>query len=150
MTKPKELSPLWVCPECGQTFAGKNMWHSCGEWTVDGFLANKGLKARELFDAFVALVRRAGTFEFSPAKTRVAFMVRVRFAGVIRLSDRGMTCGFWLKRQIESPRFARIDHLNRDDWIYEFRVTSPEQLDDEVLGWIREAYDVGLQKHLQR
>lgn len=54
-----------------------------------------------------------------------------------------MTCGFWLKRQIESPHFTKVEHLERDDWTYRFRVTSADQLDDEVLGWIREAYDVG-------
>ena len=142
------LPPLWVCPRCGQRFAGTNMWHSCGPWTVEAFLEGKGARARELFEAFVALVREIGPFELSPAKTRVAFMVRVRFAAVLRLSDRGMTCSFWLKRRIRSPRLRKIEHLNANDWFYEFRVASSEELDDEVRGWLRESYEVGQQKHL--
>jgi hypothetical protein len=125
----------------------RNLWHSCGPWTVEGFLEGKGPRARELFDAFVALVREVGPFTFAPAKTRVGFMVRVRFAGVMRLSDRGMTCGFWLKRRVDSPRFTKVEHLERDDWLYTFRVTDPAELDDEVRGWMREAYDVGRQAH---
>lgn len=125
------------------------MWHPCGPWTVSAFLDGKGPRARELFDSFVGLVRSIGPFDLAPAKTRVGFMVRVRFAGVQRLSDRGMTAGFWLKRRIENPRFTKVEHLGHDDWIYTFRVTSPEELDDEVLGWMREAYDVGLQRHLE-
>jgi hypothetical protein len=116
---------------------------------VSAFLDGKGPRARELFDSFVRLVGTIGPFDFAPAKTRVGFMVRVRFAGIQRLSDRGMTAGFWLKRRIESPRFTKVEHLGRDDWIYTFRVTSPDELDDEVLGWMREAYDVGLQRHLK-
>jgi len=77
-------------------------------------------------------------------------MVRVRFARVQRVSDRGMTCGFWLERRIRSPRFKKVEHIPKGNRIYTLRITSPDELDDELLGWLREAYDVGLQRHLQR
>ena len=77
-------------------------------------------------------------------------MVRVRFAGVVRLRKDGLVCGFWLKRRIASPRLTKIEHLERADWIYEFLLRSPEELDDEVREWLREAYDVGRQRHLAR
>lgn len=142
--------PLWTCPRCGAKFVTRNLWHSCGPWTVDGFLEGKGARARELFDAFVALARRCGPFDFAPTKTGVGFMVRVRFAGVQRFSERGMTCGFWLKRKVDSPRFTKVEFIPRDNWIYTTCVTSPEDLGDEVLGWLKEAYRVGEQRHLER
>lgn len=27
--------PLWTCPMCGAKFLTKNMWHSCGEATME-------------------------------------------------------------------------------------------------------------------
>lgn len=86
-----------------------NTWHSCGTWTVDTFLEGKGPRARALFDRFVEMARRCGPVTLQPVKTRVAIMVRVRFAGVQRVSERGMTVAFWLKRRIESPRFRRVE-----------------------------------------
>ena len=77
-------------------------------------------------------------------------MVRVRFAGIVRLRRDGLVCMFWLKRKIRSPRFRKVEHLERTDWIYEFVLRSPDELDDEVRGWLREAYDVGRQTHLTR
>jgi hypothetical protein len=126
----------------------RNIWHSCGPDTVEAFLEGKGAKARALWEALVELVADLDPSEFVANRTGIGFMVRVRSAGVRSISDRGMTVGFWLKRRIESPRFTRVEHLERNDWIYTFRVRSPEELDDEVRGWLRESYDVGSQRHL--
>jgi Domain of unknown function (DUF5655) len=144
----RELTELWTCPRCGARFVTPNTWHGCGEYTVDGFFEGRPARLKELYDAWVALVGEFGPFEQVPTKSRIAFMVRVRFAGVVRLRKDGLVCGFWLKRRIESPRFTTVEHLGRSDWVYRFVVRSEEDLDDEVRSWIREAYKVGRQAHL--
>ena len=126
------------------------MWHGCGDYTVDGFFEGTSPRLRELYDAWVGLVGECGPFEQVPTKSRIAFMVRVRFAGVARLRKDGLVCGFWLKRQISSPRFSKVELLGKRDWVYQFVLRNEEELDDEVRGWIREAYDVGRQTHLAR
>lgn len=72
------------------------MWHACGDHSVERFLAGKGERAGELFDGFESLIAACGPYEVAPGKTRVAFMARVRFAGVNAISDRGMSIGFGL------------------------------------------------------
>ncbi len=94
----------------------------------------------------MALVSECGPFEYTATKNRIGFMVRVRFAGVMSLSERGMTFAFWLKKRIHSPRFAKVEQYTPRDWGYRVRVTSPEELDDEVLGWLQQAYEVGCQR----
>jgi hypothetical protein len=106
---------VWVCPRCGAKLVGQNMWHACGPYTVEGFLEGRGPRACELFDACAAMVRSIGAFEFAPARARVAFMVRVRFAGIDRVSDRGLTLHFWLKHRIDSPRFRQVELLPPDN-----------------------------------
>ncbi len=81
-------------------------------------------------------------------KTGIGFMVRVRFAGAT-LQKRGLRIGFWLKRRIDSPRFARIEEIPPNNYVYHVHIRSKDDLDDEVRGWLREAYDVGVQRHLQ-
>jgi hypothetical protein len=126
------------------------MWHGCGDYTVDGFFEGTAARLRELYDAWVALVGEFGPFEQVPTKSRIAFMVRVRFAGVVRLRKDGLVCGLWLKRQISSPRFSKVEHLGKRDWVYHFVLRNEDGLDDEVRGWIREAYDVGRQTQIVR
>ena len=62
----------------------------------------------------------------------------------------GLVCGFWLKRRVESSRFSKVELIGKQDWVYRFVLRDETELDDEVRGWIREAYDVGRQTHLTR
>lgn len=85
------------------------MWHACGDYSVEGFLEGKGNRARELFDGFKRLIAACGPHEVAPAKTRVAFMGRVRFAGVNAISDQGMTIAFGLPRPMRHPRVRKME-----------------------------------------
>lgn len=130
---------LWTCPKCGKRFVGVNMWHSCGPHTVKDFLEGKGSRARALFDTLVETIGSCGEFDYGTAKTRIAFMVRVRFAGVSALSERGMTLAFALPYSIDSPRIRKIEHIAKG-WVgHHMRITDPSQLDDEVREWLCES-----------
>lgn len=132
--------PLWTCLKCGAKFVGRNTWHACGPYTVEKFLEGKGPNARALFARFVELIAQCGPYEAAPAKTRVAFMVRVRFAGLSSLSERGMTCAFGLPYPLEHPRIRKIEQSVRNWYGHYLRITSLEQLDDELLAWLRASY----------
>jgi len=71
----------------------------------------------------------------------------VRFAGVA-LQKRGLRVSSWLKRRIDSPRFAKVELIPPRNFIYSFHVRSQEDLDDEVRAWLAEAYRVGIQEQL--
>ncbi|MGQ0661694.1 DUF5655 domain-containing protein [Sphingosinicella sp.] len=120
------------------------MWHSCVRRSVEDFFADHEDK-RPLYDAFLALVERFGPVTVNVSKTRISFQMRVRFAGVSGIRRNGLVCGFWLKRRIDSPRFSRVEHLPPGDYVYQFRLRDPGELDDEVAGWIEEAAMVGRQ-----
>ncbi len=53
-----------------------------------------------------------------------------------------------LARRLESPRFTKIESISPRNHIHSFSFQSPEELNDEVLSWLREAYSVGMQHHL--
>ena len=132
--------PLWRCPSCGAGFVSRNLWHSCGNATVRSWLDARGPRARELYAAFEARIAACGPYEVAPAKTRIAFMGHVRFAGITALSERGMSCAFALPRPVDSPRFASVREVAKGWYVHRLRITDPAQLDDEVQGWLRESY----------
>lgn len=140
--------PLWRCPECGRPFANRNQSHSCGRFTVAEFLAGKPEAARALYQAFVALVERCGPVILAPGKTRVGFQVRMIFAAVDRLGADTLDAHVVLARRLEHPRFRRIESISPRNHVHHFRIRSVAELDDEVAGWLEEAYRVGEQAHL--
>ncbi len=139
---------LWRCPACGRPFANRNQSHSCGSFSAEAFLAGKPEGARALYDAFVALVERCGPMTLAPGKTRVGFQVRMIFAAVDRLGAETLDAHVVLARRLEHPRFRRIDSISPRNHVHHFRIGSVAELDDEVAGWLREAYAVGEQLHL--
>jgi hypothetical protein len=117
---------------------------------VETFLAGNGPRARLLFHRFEELISRCGPYEVAPAKTRVAFMARVRFAGVSRVSDRGMTIAFGLPTPRKSPRLSKVEEIVLGWYGHWMRITDLKELYGELLGWLRESYRMmGMQERLR-
>ena len=126
------------------------MPHSCGRYSVEAFLAGKSPQAVSLFEHFSTLVHECGPVQIAPAKTRVGFQVRMIFAAVNKLSDRGLEAHVVLTRRLEDARFTRIESMTPKCHVHHFRVQSVAELDDQVKDWLREAYQVGTQAHLSQ
>jgi Domain of unknown function (DUF5655) len=141
-----DTSDLWTCPACGKRLVTRNMSHSCGTHTVDQFMEGKGPQSWAFWERLQEMVGRCGPYSIVANKTRLEFMVRVRFAGMDAVSERGMSMSFWLKEQIESPRFRKVAHYGGRDWVYYLRLSTLEDLDDEIQGWLCRSYEVGCQR----
>jgi hypothetical protein len=112
---------------------------------LETLFAGKG-DARALFDRYLAAVRTIGPVDLDIKLSGIAFMGRVRFAGAKVRRDR-IRAAFWLRRAIESSRLVRIERIPPDNWIYEVDVRTPADIDNELLAWVREAYEIGGQRH---
>ena len=141
---------LWKCPTCRRPFANRNQSHSCGRYTVEQFLKDKSEDAIALYDRFVEAVAECGDIILAPAKTRVGFQVRMIFAAIYRLDDRGLRAHVVLARRLEHPRFTRIETFSPRNHAHHFELSGVDEIDDEVREWLREAYSVGRQDHLRR
>ena len=140
-------SPLWKCPKCGRLFANRNQSHFCSHYTLRQHLAGKTPQAIALFREFAKLVKRCGPVRTLPEKTRVAFQVRMSFAAVSLRRDR-LIGHVVLARRLENPRFTKIEYISPRNHVHSFCFHSREEMDREVLAWLREAYQVGQQRHL--
>jgi hypothetical protein len=141
-------APLWICPNCGRPFANRNQEHSCGDFTVEAFLKGKGANALAMYHRFVERTEACGPVIIAPAKTRIGFQVRMIFAAINKLNDKQLDAHVVLTRRLDNPRFRRIEMMTPTCYVQHFRIHTPDDLDDEVDSWLREAYQVGEQKHL--
>jgi hypothetical protein len=143
------LAPLWKCLKCGRLFANRNQTHFCSRFTLAEYLGGKSPCAIALFRDFARLVKRCGPVRVVPEKTRIAFQVRMSFAAVSLRRDR-IICHVVLARRLENPRFTNIEYISTRNHVHSFCFYSHEELDREVLAWLREAYRVGQQRHLSK
>ena len=140
-------APLWNCPKCKRPFANRNQSHFCARYTLRGHLTGKSARAVSLFHSFAKLVKRCGPVRVIPEKTRIAFQVRMSFAAVRLLRD-GIFGHVVLARHLGNTRFTKIERISPRNHVHSFCFHSSEDLDQEVLSWLREAYRVGQQLHL--
>ena len=140
---------LWTCPKCGAKLITRNLWHSCGMATLDEWKARMGPRAREFYERFARMIAACGEHHVAPAKTRIAFLARVRFAGITSLSEKGMSCSFAMPYPLNSSRFVKVEQIAPGWWAHRLRVTQTSQLDGEVQAWLRESYRLmGMQERL--
>jgi hypothetical protein len=139
--------PLWRCPRCGWRFVSRNLAHSCARVPLKKHFEGKDPQVRRTFDALVAALRRNGPLTVVTSKTRITFMVRMRFAGVTP-RKRSLPGGMGLMRPgvrhpllTPGPVYGRI-------FGYRFRLTHPGQIDRGFRRLLAEAYRVGKQEHL--
>ncbi len=140
---------LWKCGKCGRVFANRRQSHFCSNYTLREHLSGKSADGIALFREFAKLVKRCGPVRVVAEKTRIAFQVRMSFAALSLRRD-GIAGHVVLARRLENARFTRIETISARNHVHSFRFRSREELDGEVLAWLREAYRVGQQLHLSK
>ena len=142
------LPALWVCPECGARLVSRNLWHCCGDYTLEDLFSRAEMGVLHLARRYVDLLHGLGDVQVIAQKTRLVAVARVRFAG---LSPRrnGFLSAFALRRWLDSPRiYRKADYGPRWRGHYVLVQAEPD-LDDELIGWLQEAHDtVGMQDDL--
>jgi hypothetical protein len=142
-----QQKPLWTCPKCGHRFVTRNLWHSCSRYPLAQHFEGKDPLVRQLFRRFLREVRANGPVTVIPQKTRIAIMVRVRFAGAVT-HRRWLDASLWLTRRIEHPRLRRTEAFGAHSFGHQFRFTALDQFDEAFSALVNEAYAVGCQAHL--
>jgi hypothetical protein len=134
---------MWRCPVCGQTFVTSNMPHSCLVVPLDQHFQGRPPELRAAFDALVTAAEANGPVTVNATKSRITLQVRMRFAAVEPRRDH-LRAHLVLKRRIDHPRLA-VEHLEPDYYLHRFKLTSPADVDAELVAWVAEAYRVGAQ-----
>ncbi len=141
----RKAPALWRCRRCGHRFVTRNMWHSCSNHSLAYHFRGRDPTLRRVFDHYLAFVRSLGPVTVIPQATRITFQARVRFAGAV-VRKQWIEGGLWLKRRVDDPRFTRVEHYGRNDWVYRFRLQHAADLDGALKTYLCEAYAVGRQR----
>jgi hypothetical protein len=144
----QKLRPLWTCPKCGARLVTKKMWHSCGRFTLEGLFAASKPSALALAKRYIALVKALGDVQVIPQKTRLVFVARVRFAGLMPRKDH-FVAAFALQRRLKNPRIIQLVDYGPRWQMHQLRIKTTADLDDELRSWLRESHDVvGMQRDI--
>lgn len=140
---------LWKCPKCGHRFVTRNLSHSCVRVRLADHFRGKPAERRRTWNRWVATARACGRVTAYAQKTRIVIMARVRFGGAV-VHNRYLDAGLWLRRRVDHPRLRKVDDYGPIGCVHHFRLESAEDIDDQLVALIREAYRVGTQELTRR
>jgi hypothetical protein len=140
---------MWTCPQCKHKFYNRNQAHSCGHYTVEGFMSGKSEIAQKLFEAFLGSYSKIGEFDLHPVKTRVALLTKMRFASINKLGKDFLNGHLVLTELYPDDEiFYKIDNLANRFYIHHFRLEKIKDINKQMRIYMKLAYAVGQRKHI--
>lgn len=136
------MSSFWTCPKCKRLFANKNQVHSCRFFPVVKHLEGKGKLANSLYEILKEKIKKEIGFfriESLPCCIHLVKDPAYTFAGVYILKDK-IRIHFTLSYKLENPRIDKFSQMSANRWLYSLDVKQEEEIDKELLGWLKKGY----------
>ncbi len=118
-----------------------------GAWTVEGFFEGRP-GALALFNTVCKYIESLGSVTIEPLKTQISFGAKRKFAWVWlpqtwikKRPENSLTLTFDLNHKVEGPRIEEAVEPRPGRWTHHVVIEQQSDLDDEVKGWLREAYE---------
>lgn len=131
---------MWICPRCGRQFKQETREHSCEVYTIEDHLRGKSEAIRMLYLGFEAAVRASGPVSVDALKTMICFRRRANFIAVGVRRER-LHVTMLLPEGAASERFSRCGAYGRKTHV-ELDLRTLEEIDDELRGWLTQAYEL--------
>lgn len=139
---------MWTCPACNQKFIRSNQTHSCNEKTIEDFLKGKSAHTLSVFTHFISEYKKIAPVSLHPAKTRIAFVAKIRFGYIHRLGKNYIDVVLQFnKPYTDNYCFHKIANVP-DSNIYNhyMRLYSKDDINDEIKKYMQLAYENGNKK----
>ena len=115
--------------------------HTCEVFDLDRHLTGKSSAIVGLYHLLAAAASEMGPVEFVPMKSSILFRVKTVFA-TVTVRRRWLDVLLCLARELAAERARFVEQASAARFIHRVRISSPEDIDDEFLGWLAEARDL--------
>lgn len=97
--------------------------------------------ARQLYQQLLAAIKPIGPFRVEVKKTSIHLVRGSAFVGV-HPRKQHLLVTIKADKSIQNPRVVKAEQVSRNRWHLDVRLASSEEIDAELLGWLRKAYEL--------
>ena len=108
-------------------------------YSVSDHFVNKDPSVRALYDQLVSLLRTFGPVEEDPKKTSIHINRKSAIAGV-ETRKHNFLLTIKSDHEVKSSRVEKIEKISSKRFYHKVRISSPEDFDEELKTWLKEAY----------
>jgi predicted DNA-binding protein (MmcQ/YjbR family) len=109
--------------------------------TVEEHFSGRSTHVREIYQRIVDASSALGPVAEDPKKTSIHLNRRVAFAGVQTRKD-ALILTLKSERDIKHRRVHKTEQTSANRWHFEVRLTTPEEVDDQIQQWIQTSYEL--------
>lgn len=110
-----------------------------GDAAIAAIYSGKKADLKPIHDALMQKIARFGAFEVAPKKSYVSLRRKKQFAMIGPATNSQVEVGLNMKGVTPTDRLVQLPPKGMCD--YKVRLSSVEEIDTALLGWIRSAYD---------
>ena len=132
---------MWTCPDCGRQFKNTNQDHSCMVTDLESHF--KG-KQENVIQTFAVLKEKVMTFPdvtINSVKNAILFTRKSHFLAV-KPKKAFIDIEFVLDKPVEGFPIHKTVQASKHKWAHFIRLGSHEELDDQLMGWLKSAYKI--------
>ena len=111
-------------------------------YTRDALFIGKDERVQSTYRRLLEGVQTLGPYREEPEKTSIHFVRSVGFAGVHPRKSYLML-NLRTDYPLATPRIAKSERVSKHRFHNEVKLTSPSDIDEELLGWLKDAYALG-------
>jgi hypothetical protein len=111
------------------------------EYTELDHLQHKGPVVAAIYEKLIKELQKFGALKIEPKKTSIHLGNRFGFAGVYARKDY-MNLEVHLKNKLTSKRVSKVEQASPNRFHHTIKISTPKDVDKELLGWLKEAYDL--------
>jgi hypothetical protein len=104
-------------------------------------LQGKDEIVRKIYRKLIDKLSKFGQLKIEPKKTSVHIRNRFGFAGVYTRQSY-LNLEVHLNYELKTPRISKIERASANRYHHTIKLTKDSEVDKELLGWLREAYNL--------
>ena len=94
-----------------------------------------------IYKKLIKEIQKFGPVKVEPKKTAIHLMNRYGFTTVV-VRKNCLNLEIFLNHKIKSKRLSKVEQASANRYNHLITVNSPSDIDEELLGWMKEAYDL--------
>ena len=111
-------------------------------YTSNALFTGKDAVVQTIYTRLLEALHAFGSFQEEPKKTSIHLMRSVGFAGVHPRKSY-LYLNIRTDYPVDSPRIAKSEQVSKNRFHNELKLTSPDEIDAELVGWLKDAYALG-------
>ena len=111
------------------------------EFSISGHFENKDPVVKSIYDRIMKESRKFGAVTEEPKKTSIHLVNKSAFAGVTTRKN-ALILNIKSSAPIKHARIVKSEQLSASRFHQEVKLTSPDEVDSLLVGWLKEAYRI--------